>query len=74
MQQITITNEKKMSVQKRKEAMPYEVVADGIVIGVVKSFDDTTMPTLKTKCPNCGLNYDAKKPDGKPPYFTLRQN
>jgi len=72
MQQITHSEEKKMTVADRKAAMPYEITADGEVIGIVKSFDDTTVPTLKTKCPNCGLVYDAKKPDGKPTFFTLR--
>lgn len=73
MEQISHSKEKIMTVGERKAAMPYEILADGVVIGTVKAQDfEAAMPTVKTKCPNCGLVYDAQKPDEKPPYFTLR--
>ena len=71
MQRITVTEEKKMTVAERKAAMPYEVAADGQVIAVVKA-EDINMPTVKTKCPNCGLVYDAKKPDNKPNFLSVQ--
>ena len=68
MQQITVTNEKQMTVAERKAAMPYELLADGTAIGTV-SADYYDGAKIKTKCPNCGLLYDAQKLDGKPGFF-----
>ncbi len=66
MRQVTVTEEKKMTVAERKEAMPYEVLADGIVIG-----EFSVRGKLSTKCPNCGLVYDAQKPTEAPFFFSL---
>lgn len=33
---------------------------------------DVEGTTVRTKCPNCGLEYNAQKPDGKPPFFSIR--
>ena len=68
--QITVTNEKKMTVPQRKAAMPYELMADGSVIGVMQ--EKYTPGKAKTKCPNCKFEYDFTEPDGKPFYFTSR--
>ena len=76
MKQITVTEEKKMTVAQRKEAVPYEVLADGIVIATVlpsgeeepSKFKDTGM----TKCPNCKFEYQLDKKDESPYFFSIQ--
>ena len=65
--QISITEEKKMTVAQRKAAMPYEVLADGEVIG-----EFSARGKLSTKCPNCGLVYEAQKPSDAPFFFSIK--
>ena len=67
MNQITITEERKMSVAERKAVMPYEVLADGVVIG-----EFGVRGKLSTKCPNCHLIFDAQKPDDAPFFFSIK--
>ena len=67
MKQITITEEKKMMVAERKAMMPYEVLADGIVIG-----EFSARGKLSTKCPNCHLIFDAQKPTDEPYFFSIK--
>ena len=65
--QISITEEKKMTVAQRKAAMPYEVLADGEVIG-----EFSARGKLSTKCPNCGLVYETQKPSDAPFFFSIK--
>lgn len=71
MKQVTRTEMEQMSVLELEAALPFELTENGDVLGVMKS-QDIEIGTVKTKCPNCGLVYQAKKPDGKPSYFTIR--
>jgi len=76
MNQITVTEEKKMTVPQRKEAMPYELLADGDVIGVVKAGESEEVikePVGRTKCPNCKFEYDLPGKDDTPSFFSVRQ-
>jgi len=70
MKQITITEEKKMTVAQRKEAMPYEVLADGFVIGIFSA--EPEYPGGKTKCPNCKFEYDLPVKDNTPSFFSVQ--
>ena len=80
MNQITVTEEKRMTVPQRKEAMPYEILADGDVIGVVRE-EEVFVPPLepikepigRTKCPNCKFEYDLPGKDNSPFFFSVRQ-
>ena len=65
--QISVTDEKKMTVAQRKAAMPYEVLADGEVIG-----EFGARGKLSTKCPNCGLVYETQKPTDAPYFFSIK--
>ena len=67
MRQITVTEEKKMTVVERKAVMPYEVLADGEVIG-----EFGARGKLSTKCPNCGKIFDAQKPTDAPYFFSIK--
>ncbi len=71
MNRITVTEEKKMTVPQRKEAMPYELVADGVVIAVVMK-ENQELQTGRTKCPNCKFEYDLPKQDNSPAPFSVR--
>lgn len=69
MNQITVSNEKKLTTPDRKALMPYEVTADGEVIGVMR---EPGVVKIKTQCPNCKFVHDYTEPDNKPPYFTMK--
>lgn len=71
MKQITLTQLRKMPVLDIEASLPFELMANSDVLGVVKT--DIKMETVRTKCPNCGLVYDAKKPDGKPNFFSVKK-
>ena len=68
--QVSITNLKQMKVSDFKDKMPFEITADGEVIGVMQ--EEYKPKKAKTKCPNCKLVYDYEEPDNKPSYFTIR--
>jgi len=58
-----------MKVADIKAAMPFEIIADGVKIGV---FQEEFKASGKTKCPNCKLEYEVTPPDGRPFFFTIR--
>ena len=79
MRRITVTDEKRMTVPQRKEAMPYEVIADGTVIGV---FSAETAPEPEEKkeyaayegkvtCPNCKFIVQLPEKDKSPYFFSI---
>jgi hypothetical protein len=80
MKQITVTDEKKLTVAQRIIKAPYEVLADGVVIGTfrtkdIKPADDKPsefQDTGKTKCPNCKFEYDLEKKDNTPSFFSIQ--
>lgn len=71
MRQITVTEEKKMKVPERIAAMPYEIVADGSVIGVVKSKEGDYQEGNVT-CPNCKFVIALQKKDNTPAPFSIQ--
>jgi len=78
MNQIPISKFKIMKVAALKEALPFQVTADGSTIAVVScgvagADTPSAIPlATKTKCPNCKFEYLVTPPDGKPPFFTVR--
>jgi len=78
MQKITVTEEKKMTVPQRKEAMPYRLMADGFIIATVSKDGDVPKvleldePIGKTKCPNCKFEYDLPGKDTGPSFFSIQ--
>lgn len=72
MRQITVTEEKRMTVPQRREAMPYELLADGLVVGVVKDPADPDV-TGDVKCPNCKFTFALPKKDNSPAFFSVRR-
>ena len=72
MKQITLTQLRKMKVLEIEASLPFELTADSDVLGVV-STQGIDPSTVKTKCPNCGLIYNAKVPDGKSYFFTIQK-
>jgi len=82
MNQITVTEEKRMTVPQRKEAMPYELLADGFVIGVVTGEKVETEEPKKdeygpydgrVKCPNCKFVIQLPKKNAGLPFFSVRR-
>lgn len=69
MNQVSITDLKKLKVAEIKAQMPFQVTSDGQIIGVMQG---ELKLSGKTKCPNCKLVYDYTPDDGKPFYFTMR--
>ena len=70
MKKITVTEEKRMLVSERKEAMPYELLADGDVVGVVRNPDDS-FASGRITCPNCKFVLDIPKQDNTPAPFSI---
>lgn len=68
MKQITISELKQLKVPELKAILPCEITADGQVIAEL-----SVRGKLSTKCPNCGLVYDAQKPDDAPYFFSLKR-
>ncbi len=70
MNQVKVTEEKKMTVAERKEKMPYEVLADGVVIAVVA---EKWIPRVaKTQCPNCRFVYTYSGEE-RPFFFSTKR-
>jgi hypothetical protein len=72
MNQVSITEFRRMLVPQIKEKLPFEVLSDGVVIATVGATVATPKPKLRMKCPNCKGTYEFAPDDGKPPYFTMR--
>jgi hypothetical protein len=82
MNQITISNLKKMTVAEVKGSIPFEVIADGDVIAMMTD-GKTSAPVVKevikevkmsgmTQCPNCKMKYLVTPPSDKPFFFTMK--
>ncbi len=67
MKSISIAELKKLKVQEIKASLPCEITADGEVIAELG-----IRGKLSTKCPNCGLVYDAQKPTDAPYFFSIK--
>lgn len=77
MRQITVTEEKRMTVPDRKEAMPYALMADGDIIAVVRADESVPEPVQefqagRVKCPNCKFEYDLPAKDNSPSFFSIQ--
>ncbi len=78
MNQIAITEFKKLTASEIKAQMPITITSDGVVIAVVgqpitgKLRPAIPPPIVRTKCPNCKMEYDVTPPDGKPFFFTIK--
>jgi len=75
MRQITVSNLKLLKVAEVRDGMPFELIADGVVIAVVVKPGEPEKPKLlarQTKCPNCKMVYNVTEPDGKPGFFTMK--
>ena len=57
---------KKLPMEELKAMLPIEITVDGEVIAELDK-----RGKLSTKCPNCGLVYDATKPDDVPYFFSI---
>ena len=68
MKSISITELKTLKVADLKALVPCEITADGEVIAELG-----VRGLLVTKCPNCHMVYNAKKPDDKPLFFSIQK-
>ena len=77
---ITVTEEKKMTVPQRKEAMPYSLMADGDIIATVGN--EAKVETVeekgeyepydgKVKCPNCKFVIQLPKKNAGLSFFSI---
>lgn len=71
MNQITITKEKSMTVSQRKDAMPYELLANGFVIAVVRDAEEA-FASGDIICPNCKFVVALPKQDNTPYPFSIQ--
>lgn len=71
MNEITISKFKILRAQDIKKAMPIRLMSDGVQVGIIID-GITPVEKVKTKCPNCKMEYLATVPDGKPGFFTVR--
>ena len=76
---ITVTEEKKMTVSQRKEAMPYSLMADGYIIATVGNDEPAVVEPLpeylltgKVKCPNCKFMVTLPKKDTGISFFSIK--
>jgi hypothetical protein len=68
LKQIAVNEERLMTVEERRAAIPYELVeADGKGVGVFLGIS-----MVQTKCPNCGNVFRFEQPDDKPAPFTTQ--
>ena len=79
MKTITITEQKKMTVSEIKDAMPYSLMADGMIIAIVSNdapIEIELIPeyllTGKVICPNCKFKVDLPKKDNAAPFFSIQ--
>ncbi len=73
MNQVSFTDFKKMRIEEIARQIPLEITYNGEVIGVLgKKASVINLKALKTKCPNCKMEYHVTLPDGKPPFFTIK--
>jgi hypothetical protein len=71
MNQIRVSDEKKMTVTQRKEQMPYELLSDGQVFAVVRDEKDVVLKG-KVTCPNCKFEVELPKKDDSPAPFSVQ--
>jgi len=70
MNEVSVSNFKKLTVEQIKALMPFAVTSDGIKVGI---FGVEVKPLKgKTKCPNCKFTYEFTADDGRAPFFTIR--
>jgi hypothetical protein len=69
--QITVTQEKKMTVAQRKEQMPYEILADGEVVAIVRTKQQDSMID-KITCPNCKFVVSIPKETTNVSFFSVK--
>ena len=76
---ITVTEEKKMTVPQRKEAMPYSLMADGSIIATVSNDGPAKIEERgeyepydgKVKCPNCKFVIQLPKKNAGLSFFSI---
>jgi len=77
---VTVTDEKKMTVPQRKEAMPYSLMADGYIIATVSN--EVKVEEVekggeyepydgKVKCPNCKFVIQLPKKNAGLSFFSI---
>jgi len=71
MNRIRVTEEKKMTVAQRTSAMPYELLSDGVVVGVFKTPEEARQENEIT-CPNCKFVVPLPKKDNAPAPFSVQ--
>lgn len=85
MNQVTISEFKKLKAAEVTALAPVEILSDGTVIGTFRTPTDKqvanvtiTVPqseyqdTGETQCPNCKFKYQLPKKDNKPAYFSIQ--
>jgi hypothetical protein len=74
MKQITISELKQLKVTELKAILPCEIKADGDVIAVlnVPGTPEEDTSHIKTKCPNCKMVYQVRKPDNEPIFLSMQ--
>jgi hypothetical protein len=87
MKQVSFTELKKMNISEMKAAIPCQVMVDGVVIAELRLGQDTPggfvavdikkpqedISYIKTKCPNCKMVYQARRPDAEPNFLSMQQ-
>lgn len=78
---VTVTEEKRMTVTQRKEAMPYSLMADGSIIATVSNEAKVEVVEEKrgeyepydgkVKCPNCKFVIQLPKKNAGLPFFSI---
>ena len=79
---VTVTEEKRMTVTQRKEAMPYSLMADGSIIATVSNEEKEEPEKVeergeyepydgKVKCPNCKFVIQLPKKNAGLPFFSI---
>ena len=81
MNQLSISEFKKLKVPEILEKAPVELLSDGTVIGTFRAANDATVTVMastiyqdtgETQCPNCKFKYMLPKKDTTPPYFSIQ--
>ncbi len=77
MNQVSISELKKLTAVEIKGKLPITITSDGEVMAVIdhpvnRKETLEVLTIVKTQCPNCKLEYDVTPPDGKPFFFTIK--
>ena len=67
MNKVAISALKQMRVEEMKALLPFEVTADGIVIGRMSKFGKVN---IRMKCPNCKFVNEMEEPDHSPGFLS----